>query len=322
MGATISSRIEWSSASGSKKKIDYSRSNESILHDILSYVETLTTDYPSEAQVEFKLPFVWTSSLQISNFSSLSPQEYDKSDEKICSKAKTSADVPLLSITKRDEGVEVKAMTFRELFSFLKCAGEKKLKEVQLCIEANEDPVGKIMGPAYASTSGVSKALLEAHEHLSRERMKGNGEAAQLDSSFRLLLVLNALDVKLLHSSVEKMGKEIRLSPQAVEAEVSVLQQFSGPSSDHCLELLEYTSDTIFSNGCRAPPWRQVYGDICYLKVKPFDGDPFYLTASTEGYYVNKVWFVLDMSWEHLYCLGKFGPAKNSLAWVLIECKN
>ena len=128
MGATISSRIEWSSASGSKKKIDYSRSNESILHDILSYVETLTTDYPSEAQVEFKLPFVWTSSLQISNFSSLSPQEYDKrfdleiyrfdqyingyslkylvafslfcSDEKICSKAKTSADVPLLSITK------------------------------------------------------------------------------------------------------------------------------------------------------------------------------------------------------------------------------
>ena len=26
-------------------------------------------------------------------------------------------------------------MTFRELFSFLKCAGEKKLKEVQLCIE-------------------------------------------------------------------------------------------------------------------------------------------------------------------------------------------
>ena len=74
---------------------------------------------------------------------------------------------------------------------------------------ANEDPVGKIMGPAYASTSGVSKALLEAHEHLSRERMKGNGEAAQLDSSFRLLLVLNALDVKLLHSSVEKMGKYV-----------------------------------------------------------------------------------------------------------------
>ena len=48
-------------------------------------------------------------------------------------------------------------------------------------------------------------------------------------------------------------------------------------------------SDTVFSNGCRAPPWRQVYGDICYIKVKPLDGDVFYLTASTEGYYVNKV---------------------------------
>ena len=32
-----------------------------------------------------------------------------------------------------------------------------------------------------------------------------------------------------------------------------------------------------------------MYGDICYIKVKPLDGDIFYLTASTEGYYVNKV---------------------------------
>ena len=65
------------------------------------------------------------------------------------------------------------------------------------------------MGPAYASSSGISKALLEAHEQLSRERMKGNDSNTQLDSSFRLLLVLNALDVKLLHNSVEKMGKYI-----------------------------------------------------------------------------------------------------------------
>ena len=78
MGATISSRLEWSSVSASKRKIDYSRSNESILHDILNYVENVATDYPSEAEVEFKQPFVWASSLQISNFGSLNVQEYDK----------------------------------------------------------------------------------------------------------------------------------------------------------------------------------------------------------------------------------------------------
>ena len=82
---------------------------------------------------------------------------------------------------------------------------------MRLSLTANEDPVGKIMGPAYASSSGISKALLEAHEQLSRERMKGNDSNTQLDSSFRLLLVLNALDVKLLHNSVEKMGKYVRM---------------------------------------------------------------------------------------------------------------
>ena len=30
-------------------------------------------------------------------------------------------------------------------------------------------------------------------------------------------------------------------------------------------------------------------GDICYIKVVPCDGADFYITASTEGYFVNKV---------------------------------
>ena len=50
-----------------------------------------------------------------------------------------------------------------------------------------------------------------------------------------------------------------------------------------------YYVEVVFSNGCRAAPWRQVMGDICYISVQPFDGDPFCVTASTEGYYVNKV---------------------------------
>lgn len=30
-------------------------------------------------------------------------------------------------------------------------------------------------------------------------------------------------------------------------------------------------------------------GDICYLLIQPYDSDPIYVTASTEGYFVNKV---------------------------------
>ena len=46
-----------------------------------------------------------------------------------------------------------------------------------------------------------------------------------------------------------------------------------------------------FQNGCRAHPRRQMHGDICYILVKPHDGDKLYITASTYGFYINKVCF-------------------------------
>ena len=46
--------------------------------------------------------------------------------------------------------------------------------------------------------------------------------------------------------------------------------------------------DYEFANGCRAPPWRQVHGDISYILVKPSDGDRLSITAATSGYYENK----------------------------------
>ena len=46
--------------------------------------------------------------------------------------------------------------------------------------------------------------------------------------------------------------------------------------------------DHQFSNGCHAPPWQQVHGDISYLDVKPFDSDKLTITANTAGYFLNK----------------------------------
>lgn len=46
----------------------------------------------------------------------------------------------------------------------------------------------------------------------------------------------------------------------------------------------------VFSNGCRAPPWRQVYGDIAYFLVQFHDvDDDLCITASTDGWVVNEV---------------------------------
>ena len=47
-------------------------------------------------------------------------------------------------------------------------------------------------------------------------------------------------------------------------------------------------TDHQFSNGCHAPPWQQVHGDISYLDVKPFDCDKLTITANTAGYFLNK----------------------------------
>jgi hypothetical protein len=54
------------------------------------------------------------------------------------------------------------------------------------------------------------------------------------------------------------------------------------------LFLISATPDYEFSNGCRAPPWRQVHGDISYILVKPSDGDRLSITAGTSGYFGNK----------------------------------
>ena len=76
MGATLSSRIEWTSASDKGGKLDFNKSNEELLLQILKYLEVLYKEHPREAAVLFKRPFVWNSSLPLSQFSSLSSQGY------------------------------------------------------------------------------------------------------------------------------------------------------------------------------------------------------------------------------------------------------
>lgn len=95
---------------------------------------------------------------------------------------------------------------------------------------ANQDPIAVIMGPTFASSAGVSNALLDAHERLTREKARGDGTLAdELDASFKLLLLLNALDVRLLHNSVQKLGKCVRMSRPSLSSYSVQLEQ--------CIEL-------------------------------------------------------------------------------------
>lgn len=76
MGATLSSRAEWTSAREKGGKLDFSKANEALLLEILRYVEILFKDHPREASVVFKRSFVWQSSLALSQFEKLPKDEY------------------------------------------------------------------------------------------------------------------------------------------------------------------------------------------------------------------------------------------------------
>jgi hypothetical protein len=75
---------------------------------------------------------------------------------------------------------------------------------------------------------------------------------------------------------------------QAVEEEVLLLASFAGKDQARPLNGVDWDSDYTFSNGCRSPPWRQIYGELGYLTVRTRDKDTLNITASKKGLFINK----------------------------------
>ena len=126
MGAALSSRAEWTSASEGKGKLDFSKTNEALLSDVVHYVEALCREHQREAEVVFKRSFVWTSSLSLSSFDRLKPPDYTTryyisssiaaiyllflSDNAVVS-TKQKEGEPLLAITQVDRGSVIQLVT-------------------------------------------------------------------------------------------------------------------------------------------------------------------------------------------------------------------
>ncbi|XP_009869723.1 PREDICTED: armadillo repeat-containing protein 4, partial [Apaloderma vittatum] len=145
----------------------------------------------------------------------------------------------------------------------------------------NRDPIVKILGPEYGTVEGEDMSMLNL-----LDKMK-IGDDPEIEMKMKINLLLHQLDLQLLNSFWKQISKDARLNATAVNNEVNLLMNFSGKGEDTVLESLEYTSDYVFSNGCRAPPWRQLHGEICYLVIKPHDTDPLCITCSTAGVFLN-----------------------------------
>ncbi|XP_045668771.1 outer dynein arm-docking complex subunit 2 isoform X2 [Ursus americanus] len=112
-------------------------------------------------------------------------------------------------------------------------------------------------------------------------------EDPESEIKMKLGKLLKQLDLHLLNRSLKHISLEICLNPTIVKNDIELLKHFSGKGEQTVLESIDYTSDYEFSNGCRAPPWRQIHGEICYVLVKPHDVEALCITCSAEGVFLN-----------------------------------
>ncbi|CAM5112649.1 unnamed protein product [Natator depressus] len=273
MGVALTRAAQWTSAGSGTGTLEITPLNESLLNDIIKFAESFSSRHPQEAAFVFREPLEWKTQLDYSGFE----LGYEISGTTVQSEERDKDDQPLLLLS--DSTIRVRS--FGQLSRLLHVAMEKKLKEAQACLEANRDPIVKILGPGYGTIEGEDMSMLRL-----LDRMKKDDDP-DTEIKMKISLLLQQLDMQLLNSSLKRISQEVRLTPAAVKNEVDLLKHFSGEGEDTVLESLEYISDYEFSNGCRAPPWRQVHGEICYLIVKPHDTDPLYITCSTAGVFLN-----------------------------------
>ncbi|KAI9189035.1 hypothetical protein H9P43_000462 [Blastocladiella emersonii ATCC 22665] len=100
-------------------------------------------------------------------------------------------------------------------------------------------------------------------------------------------------DVETLQRENEALKAKLRkieeLSIDKIKVELVSLQCICGRDPlKHGLRWIDWESDYTFENGAKCPAWRQELGELGYLVVKPVDAEPFLITATATGYFVNK----------------------------------
>ncbi|MBN3276427.1 ARMC4 protein, partial [Polyodon spathula] len=257
MGAALSRAAQWTTAGSGTGKLEITPLNESLLKEIIKYVENFSARHPQEAALVFKEPIEWTTTLEPSAFG----PDYEISKSTVNSKETVKDGQPLLHLSSHT----IQVYCFSQLSNILQLAQDKKMKEVRACLEEGED-------------TSMLRLL---------DKVKDDGEGHEAELKMKMLLLLQQLDMQLLNNSLKQTSQEVRPTPVTVKNDVELLKRFCGEGEKMVLKSVEYTSDYEFSNGCRAAPWRQVHGEICYLLIKPLDTDPLYITCSTAGVFLN-----------------------------------
>ncbi|XP_045868726.1 outer dynein arm-docking complex subunit 2 isoform X2 [Meles meles] len=272
MGVALTKSAQWTAAGYGTRTLEITPLNEAILKEIMIFVESFIYKHPQEAKYVFVEPLEWKTNLDPSAFES----GYIVSETTVKSEEVDKDGQPLLFLSVP----HIKVRSFGQLSRFLLTAKDTKLEEAQACIEANRDPVTKILGLDYNAMKDDTSVV----NILDKITKDGDPES---EIKMKLGVLLKHLDLHLLNHSLKHISLEICLNPAIVKNDIERLKHLSGKGEQTVLESIDYTSDYEFSNGCRAPPWRQIHGEICYVVVKPHDVETLCITCSAEGVFLN-----------------------------------
>ncbi|KAJ3087424.1 Armadillo repeat-containing protein 4 [Quaeritorhiza haematococci] len=339
MGATISTLIEWPALSGASSApssgttngqnppLPVSLTNYDTLLELIKTLERLCHEHPHEAKIEFKRPLQWVSPnlrpfMFMATAATASGNGGATKDNlwvvqgggprnaktAVISVATKSDGVPLFQLEQISDGQQgavflARVSSFEYLNRALRIADELRLKELQELVRENHDPMNVIFGIPRGTfdagnSNGSADALMAAFDALNAETEPRRREEYQ--KLYRLLLVVNAYDMKLMKSAMSQLERDKHLNMPKVTEEFQMLQAFCGKDQKCALTAIEWESDYTFANGCKAPPWRQVYGELCYIVVTPKDREKIIVTACKAGYYVNKGYSSDSKGAEHL----------------------
>ncbi|KAG7242266.1 hypothetical protein INR49_024027, partial [Caranx melampygus] len=269
MGASVTRAAQWTSSG----KLESTPMNESLLGEILCFVEQFSSQHPLEAEHVFEAPLQWSTTLVASDFKT----DYDISDSDVQSHEKDGEGLPLLQLSPPT----VYVRSFSQLSKLVHLADDKKLEEVRACLEENREPVVKILGPCFAS-------ILDGEDtHSEIQRLVDDDQVKDSEVKIRLFHLFQNTDKQILSKLLEEISEQVRLDPTAVKNDMELLKRFCSEGENRVLKSVRYTSDYEFTNGCRAPLWRQVHGEICHLVIEPCDTDELCITCSTTGVFLN-----------------------------------
>uniref|UniRef100_A0A8I3NLT4 Armadillo repeat containing 4 n=1 Tax=Canis lupus familiaris TaxID=9615 RepID=A0A8I3NLT4_CANLF len=272
MGVALTRSAQWTAAGYGTRTLEITPLNEVILKEIVMFVESFIYKHPQEAKYVFVEPLEWKTNLDPSAFES----GYIVSETTVKSEEVDKDGQPLLFLSVP----HIKIRSLGQLSRLLLIAKDRKLKEAQACIEANRDPVTKILGLDY-NTVKEDTSTVNILDKITKD------EDPESEIKMKVGMLLKQLDLHLLNHSLKHISLQICLNPTTVKNDIELLKHFSGKGEQTVLESIDYTSDYEFSNGCRAPPWRQIHGEICYVLVKPHDVETLCVTCSTEGVFLN-----------------------------------